>query len=173
MKSRIPIELVVAILAGFSCLVSWPGLDFPVWALFIGWAWYFALGTTPSAMKKIYPSIFPGAFLAAVCIWLINTFSGFMHPMLAMIIPVTITVFLLMMALRIPFTSCSLVGFNAYSTVFAVYYGGFYHQSEILIKGIVLAMIWGIVGNSLGPLFGYMSVLFTFPKSNYKADEHQ
>ena len=113
MKARMSIDVAVALLAGVSCLVSWPGLDFPVWALFLGWAWYFALGATTSTMKQIYPSIFPGAILAAFCIWLIALLSNVVHPMLALIVPVIITVYLLMLALKIHLTSCSLVGFNA------------------------------------------------------------
>ncbi|MGI5473650.1 DUF1097 domain-containing protein [Escherichia coli] len=43
-----------------SCLASWPGINIPVWAIFIGWAWYYALGATPDILKKIYASLLPG-----------------------------------------------------------------------------------------------------------------
>ena len=74
MRPRIPIEIVVGVLGGLSCIVTISGLGLPVWALFIGWAWYFALGAQPSAFKKIVPAVFPGALLAALCLWLMEAF---------------------------------------------------------------------------------------------------
>lgn len=53
MKSGIPIELVVPVLAALSCLLMKVGGGIPVWAVFLGWAWYFAMGATPSILKKI------------------------------------------------------------------------------------------------------------------------
>lgn len=164
MKTKIPIDVVVALLAGVSCLAALPGLGFPVWAIFIGWAWYFALGATPAAMKQIYPSILPGAVLAALCIFLINMFAKSMAVMPAMIIAVVITVFLLMLALRIKCFNCSLSGFNAYSSVFATFYGGFFPQTGEPGHDIIFAMLWAMIGNALGPIFGYLSVYFTFPQ---------
>lgn len=155
---KLPIEIVVALLAGASCLAAWPGLDIPVWALFIGWAWYFALGAVPGVMKNIYPSIIPGALLAALAIVLINFLSSLMPVMAAMIITVICTVYALMLAIKIPLMNCSLAAFNAYSTVFAVYYGGFYPQDGDFRSSVLLALLWGVVGNALGPLFGYLSV---------------
>lgn len=155
---KLPIEMVVALLAGASCLFAWPGLELPIWALFIGWAWYFALGATPGVMKNIYPSIIPGALLATLSIVLINYLSGMMPVMAAMIITVILTVYVLMLAIKIPLMNCSLAAFNAYSTIFAVYYGGFYHQSGDFNSNVLMALFWGVAGNALGPLFGYLSV---------------
>ncbi|WP_368488877.1 DUF1097 domain-containing protein [Clostridium sp. BJN0013] len=163
MKAKIPIEIVVAVLAALSCLVSLPGLGFPVWALFIGWAWYFALGATPSTMKSIYPSMLPGALLAVLCIFLINDFGKIMPSMPAMMIAVLITVFLLMICLRIPYTNCSLSAFNAYSTTFAVFYGGFFPKMGVQSYDILMALVWALIGNALGPIFGYLSIVFTMP----------
>lgn len=164
MKTRIPIELVVAVLATLSCLVAWPGLGLPVWALFIGWAWYFALGATPATFKTIYPSMLPGAILAAICIWLIDIFMKVLPLMPSMMLAVFITVLLLMLALRIPFTSCSLAAFNAYSSVFAVFYGGFFPKTGDFGHDLMYALFWAVIGNMLGPVFGFFSVYFTFPK---------
>ncbi|MFL0194029.1 DUF1097 domain-containing protein [Clostridium sp. WILCCON 0269] len=163
MKAKIPIEIVVAVLAALSCLVSLPGLGFPVWALFIGWAWYFALGATPSTMKSIYPSMLPGALLAVLCIFLINGFGKSMPSMPAMMIAVLITVFLLMVCLKIPYTNCSLSAFNAYSTTFAVFYGGFFPKTGVASHDILMALVWALIGNGLGPIFGYLSIVFTMP----------
>ena len=45
MKKLTSLDFSVAILAGVSCLFMY--IDVPVWALFVGWAWYFALGSKP------------------------------------------------------------------------------------------------------------------------------
>lgn len=152
----------MAVLAAVSCLVALPQLGLPVWALFIGWAWYFALGSNPSVFKSVYPAMIPGALLAAACIWLINVFAGFMPAMPAMMLAVLITVFLLMCVLRVPLTSCGLAGFNGYSCVFAAYYGGFFPQSGALGHDILMALIFSLVANFIGPVFGYLSIFFTF-----------
>ncbi len=154
---KLPIEVVVALLAGLSCLVAWPSLGIPVWALFIGWAWYFALGATPAVMKSIYLSMIPGSLLAVVCIALINFLSSYMVGMAAMILSVVITVYALMQLLKIPFFNCSLVGFNSFSTIFAVYYGGFYPHDGTQVD-LLMALLWGVIGNALGPVFGYLSI---------------
>lgn len=166
-KTRIPIEIVVGFLAGVSCLVTIAGLGLPVWALFIGWAWYFALGATPDAFKKILPAVFPGALLAAICIWMMGWFAGMGFTGLPnMIVCVTITVFLLMCSLRIPVFSASLPAFNAYSSVFALYAIGSF--PELAIGPILSCTLWALIGNLLGPVFGYLSIKLTFP---YKSDD--
>ena len=162
MKTRIPIEVVVGVLGGISCLVTLPSIGLPVWALFIGWAWYFALGATTAAFKKIIPAVFSGALLAALCIWMIGWFTklGFAG-MPNMMICVTITVFLLMCTLRIPFFSSSLPAFNAYSSVFALFAIGSY--PDLVIGPILSCALWALIGNLLGPVFGYLSIKLTFP----------
>lgn len=157
MKTRIPIEIVVAALAAISCLVALPQLGLPVWALFIAWAWYFALGATTSVFKMVYPAALAGAVLAGVCIWLIGAFMGYMTMMAAMMLAVFITVFLLMLVLKIPATSCSLAAFNGYSCVFATYYGGFFRQTGSTELDILAAFAFSIAANFLGPFFGYFS----------------
>ncbi|MDW7678607.1 MAG: DUF1097 domain-containing protein [Bacillota bacterium] len=156
--------MVVALLAGVSCLVTLPALGLPVWALFIGWAWYFALGATPDVLKKIYPSMIPGALLALLCIFMIDFAAGFLPPMIALIIPVIITVYLLMLSLKIPSMSTSLVAFNSYSCVFAVFYGAAYRSTGSFGTDVLMAMIFSLIATGLGPLFGYFSIFFTFPE---------
>lgn len=162
MKTRIPIEVVVGVLAGISCLVTLPGLGIPLWALFIGWAWYFSLGATPKAFKIIYPPVFTGALLAALCLWLMGFVNHIgLTGMFGTMLCVGLTVFLLMMTLKIPLTSASLPAFNAYSSVFALMYiGGF---PDLFVGPILSCAIWAMLGNFLGPIFGYLSVKLTFP----------
>lgn len=168
MKPRIPIEIVVAVLAGISCLVTLQAVGgFPVWALFIGWAWYFALGATPAAFKQIIPAIFPGAILAGLCIWAwLGLFNG---SFLGMVITVIISVLLLMYSLKIPACSASLPAFNAYSSVFAFFTicsnaGSFPLGATSLLGTILAVMLWCIIANALGPVFGWLSIVGQFPK---------
>jgi len=167
-KTLIPIEIVVPLLAAVSCIVAISQIGLPVWALFIGWAWYFALGANPSVFKQVYPAAIAGAILAAVCVWLINYFMTFMPLLPAMMVAVIITVFALMCVLRIPLTSCGLAAFNGYSCVFATYYGGFFPQTGSPGQDIVMALVFGTVAFLIGPLFGYLSILFTFPVQEQK-----
>ena len=171
MKASIPIEIVVAVLAAISCLVTLPQFGLPVWALFIAWAWYFALGATPAVFKMAYPAALAGAVLAAACIWLIGTLMGYMALMPAMMLAVFITVLLLMLVLRLPATSCSLAAFNGYSVVFATYYGGFFHKSGSAELDILMAFAFSIVAMLLGPVFGYFSIYFTFPRQEENKTE--
>ncbi|HIU26460.1 MAG TPA: DUF1097 domain-containing protein [Candidatus Copromorpha excrementigallinarum] len=172
MKPRIPIEVVVGVLGGLSCIVTISGLGLPVWALFIGWAWYFALGAQPSAFKQIVPAVFPGALLAALCLWLMEVFTGFGFTGLPnMIVFVAITVFLLMCALRIPICNASLPAFNAYSSVFALYsIGGF---PDLAIGPILSCCLWAVIGNLLGPVFGWLSIVLQFPKEVEKTEDKE
>lgn len=163
MKPRIPIEVVVGVLGGISCLVTISGLGLPVWALFIGWAWYFALGAVPSAFKQIVPAVFPGALLAAACIWLMDVFDGLgFTGMPNMIVFVALTVFLLMCSLRIPIFSASLPAFNAYSSMFALYAIGSF--PDLPCGPILSCCLWAVIGNLLGPVFGWLSIVLQFPK---------
>lgn len=167
MKQTIPIEVTVAVLAGLSCFVTIAPVGLPVWALFIGWAQYFALGATPSAMKKIYPALIPGSLLAALCILFINNLYPLIGVMPSMMISVVITVFFLMLTLKIKLFDCGLAAFNGYSCVFATYYGGFFpNDPEMASVSILVALIWSFLGTSLGPIFGFLSVYLTFTKSN-------
>lgn len=163
MKPRIPVEFVVGALAGISCLVTIGGLGLPVWALFIGWAWYFALGATPAAFRKIVPAVFPGALLAAACLGIMGLLEHTgITGMVNMIICVSIKVFLLMCSLRIPVFSESLPAFNAYSSVFALYAIGSF--PDLACGPILSCCLWAVIGNLLGPVFGWLSIVLQFPK---------
>ncbi|NLG03731.1 MAG: DUF1097 domain-containing protein [Clostridia bacterium] len=151
------LDVVVAILAGITCL----GLlvNIPVWALFIGWAWYFALGATPDVLKQAIPALLIGYILAAISI-VVYAASGFQ--ILAMIIAVAVTVFILMMSLKLDIFSCSLASFNAYSCLFAGYYAGNFpkmEQASVLdLNNVGVAVLWIAFANILGLFCGWLSV---------------
>lgn len=158
MKKIESLDVSVAILAGVSCLFMF--LSIPVWALFVGWAWYFALGSRPELIKKCIPPLIAGNVLAAVTFLLIDLFGKAMPSMPATIIAVVITVFLLMMTLKLPGFGLSLISFNAYSCLFVGYGAGEY----MVISGmppLLNAMIWVGIGNFIGVIFGWFSILVT------------
>lgn len=162
MKPRIPLSVTVAILAGLACLVTAPGLGLPVWALFIGWAWYYAFGAT-TAVFKMVPSVIAGAVCASLAVWLLGWggsigFTG----MPALMLFVGITVFLLMLLIKIPVFSTGPIAFNGYSTVFALTFIGGY--PELAVGPIISCFLWAVIGNLLGPVFGWLSIVLQFPK---------
>ncbi|MEJ5366119.1 MAG: DUF1097 domain-containing protein [Desulfosoma sp.] len=164
MKSGLPIELVVPVLAALSCLLMKVGGGLPVWAVFLGWAWYFAMGATPSILKKIYPAVIPGSVLGGLCLWLIGALHNLgIGGMPGIMLAVFVTVFILMLFLRIPLTSAGLPAFNAYSTVFALYAipNGFPSIGGNPILGCI---VWGMIANFLGPVFGFLSIYLLFKK---------
>ncbi|MDR1043091.1 MAG: DUF1097 domain-containing protein [Clostridiales Family XIII bacterium] len=163
------LDVSVALLAGASCLLM--VIQVPVWAVFIGWAWYFTLGAKPELIKKgILPSI-AGSVLACVAFPLIGALSAVMPPLAATIISVIITVFLLMLTLKVPILNFSLMSFNAYSCIFVGYAAGTY----LVIDGmpaLLNAGVWITGGNILGLIFGWLSILFSTSRKQ-KADEER
>lgn len=100
MKKIGVLDISVAVLAALSCLLM--VINIPVWALFIGWAWYFVLGATPDLIKKGILPMLTGSVLAIGAFLLINVFALFMPALAATMLSVLITVFLLMLSLKIP-----------------------------------------------------------------------
>jgi len=76
-RDTIPLWLAVAI----TVLVSMPfGLwlgkwNFALWAAFIVWAVYFALGAKPAGIKLILPSIAYAAALTSITLFLVQYFQ--------------------------------------------------------------------------------------------------
>jgi hypothetical protein len=170
MKFRIEkLDVSVALLAGVSCLFMY--IDVPVWAIFIGWAWYFTLSAVPKQIAKSIPSALCGGALAVLAYVLIDVFNGLItekNPELwivAVIIPVIITVFLLMLSLKIPFLNVSLASFNAYSCFFV----GFAAETFKPVSGMdvhVNAFLWVTGANIIGLLFGWASIRLTQKNKN-------
>lgn len=158
MKKIERLDVSVGVLAAISCLFMY--INVPVWALFIGWAWYFTLGATPDLIKKGILPMITGSVLACLTFVLIDIFVGFMPSMAATMLSVFITVFMLMLSLKIPALNISLASFNAYSCMFV----GFGAGSYMTINGMPLllnAAIWITGANFLGLIFGWLSIACT------------
>ncbi|MDR3295217.1 MAG: DUF1097 domain-containing protein [Clostridiales Family XIII bacterium] len=159
MKKVNGLDVSVAVLAGVSCLGSLFGL--PIWALFIGWAWYFAIVASGAVFKTAFPPMIAGSVLAVVAIVLIDQFAAVMPALPAMMLAVLISVFCLMLTVKIPGFGYSLVSFNAYSCMFAGYYAGNFPADLAAGSywgGLGLAILWITGANFIGLIFGLASI---------------
>jgi len=151
------LDFSVAILAGLACLALLVNIS--VWAIFIGWAWYFALGANTSVFKQSIPPMILGYVVAAIAI-VIYTASG--YNLVALIVAVIITVFIVMLSLKTSVFACSLASFNAYSCLFAGYYAGNFPQAadrgSYDIKNVFIAVAWIMMANVIGLMLGWISV---------------
>jgi hypothetical protein len=161
MKFKIEkLDVSVAVLAALSCVLMAAQIEIPVWALFIGWAWYFTLGAKPELIwQGIAPSLC-GAVLAVIAFLLILGPLAGLPWLWGTIIAVLITVFLLMLTLKIPALNISLMSFNAYSCIFVGYAAGTFHHINGL-NGYVNAVLWITGANILGLVFGWLSIKLT------------
>lgn len=150
------LDFSVAVLAALSCILM--AAEIPVWALFIGWAWYFALGADASLIKEGIAPLLAGSILAFAAFILIDLFTAAGLPWLVpTILAVLITVFLLMLTLKIPVLNYSLISFNAYSCVFVGFSTGTFYTISGMPSGLN-AFIWITGANFLGLLFGWLSI---------------
>mgnify|MGYP003623444513 CR=1 FL=1 len=114
------IDLAVPIVGAAACLVMYAEL--PLWALFIGWAWYYALGAEPGAFKTALPSALAGGSMGVLCFLVVGHISPPLSHIPATMVALFITLLILMMILKIPAFSASLPAYNAYSC-FIIGYG--------------------------------------------------
>ena len=149
------IDLAVPIVGAAACLVMYAEL--PLWALFIGWAWYYALGAEPGAFKTALPSALAGGSMGVLCFLVVGHISPPLSPIPATMVALFITLLILMMILKIPAFSASLPAYNAYSC-FIIGYGA---QAYLVIEGLLSlfnAFVWIIGANFLGLAFGWLSI---------------
>ena len=155
MKHVKAIDITVTVMATLSCLLL--TLSIPVWSLFIGWAWYYALGGKLHVFKQATPAMLAGSVTAFLCFMIMDFLSPAMPSLLATMIGVFISVFALMMILKISTFSATLPAFNAYSCVFI----GYAAKAYLPIEGmspLFNAFLWITGANFLGLIFGWASL---------------
>lgn len=155
LKNVKALDISVATLAMLSCLLMVP--EIPVWSLFIGWAWYYSLGGKPGVFKQATLPMLAGSALAFACFVLMDFMNPPLPPLPATMLSVLLTVFTLMMILKIPAFSQSLPAFNGYSCVFIGYTAGAYLHIDAL-PPMLNAFIWITGANFLGLIFGWASL---------------
>jgi len=181
-KDTIPLWLAVAITVcvalPFGIWVSQidPKLNnIPIWASFIVWAEYFALGAKPEALKTIIPAYILGVVAATI----IMTAYAVMGSTLKdkMITPTDLSLFvtcfigfcIFIYAMKwFPVTQTgSLPYFNGISMMLAVYFTGS-HPTALFTTETnlfpLIAGVWAILAGLLGAFLGWFNVTILFPR---------
>lgn len=149
-------DLSVTLVGGLTCVFMYVGI--PLWAVFIGWAWYYVMGSRPKAIKQGVPPTLAGAVLAILGLLIIDWLTPGMGSELATGVGLLVTMFLLMLFFKIPGCGATLPGFNAYSC----YFVGFSAQSYVPVAGMnpyLNAFIWITGANILGLVVGWGCVV--------------
>lgn len=186
-KETIPLWLAVAI----TVCVSLPfgiwlaNYNLPIWASFIVWAEYFALGAKPSALLTIVPAYFLGVVAAAIIMtayMLLSTQLGtgnvmtigdwaFTYDNLALFITCFVGFCIFIYGMKfVPVTQTgSLPYFNGISMMLAVFFtGAFVKAAPADIDANLLptvAAIGALLAGGLGAFLGWFNVTITFPRT--------
>ena len=172
MKETIPLWIAIGITVFVSVPFSlWLGSwNFAVWASFIVWAEYFALGATPAAVKTILPAYSYSAILTALTLAAIPFFS-FLPSLvvpgdlsIALVLAVGVAIMVYTMKYAEVFQKGSLPFFNGISMVLAIYFTGSYPQLGAGGAEPIVAGLWAIAMAVFGCLLGIFNVWITFPK---------
>lgn len=165
-KESIPLFLAVAI----TVVVSLPfGLflgkyNIPLFAAFIVWAEYFALGAKPAALKIIYPSFALGALLTGASMFATVLLAPALGMNLALAISLFVGVGLMVYIMRFSkiLSDGSLPYFNGISMLLAVYLTSNYPATANALLQPWVAALWTILAGILGGLLGWFNILITF-----------
>ena len=148
-------DFVVAGVSALACLGTLAGM--PVWALFIGWAWYLAIGANKTAIKEGSVTCVAAAIMALTAVVLTDAFASYLPALSASLLAVFLMILVLMIALKLPYIKHSLVGFNSFSCIFAGYYLGAFPAQSDYLANIVVAFVYITGANILGLLVGWAS----------------
>ena len=158
-------DIISAVIAGLICFGVL--INIPVWAMFIGWGWYTALGSKVSVFKKAIPSMFVGYLMSAISI---IAYTASNENVYVLVLTVGITVFVQMQTLKIKTFSCALASFNGYSCLFAIYaaktFPGVSTSMKWDVNNVLIALLWTGLANILGLLCGYFGVKWGESRKN-------
>ena len=186
-KDTIPLWLAVAITVcvalPFGIWVSQINKDLvniPIWASFIVWAEYFALGAKPSALKTIIPAYILGVIAAAIIMTAYAVLGSTLKDKL--ITPTDLSLFVtcfigfcvFIYAMKFfPVTQTgSLPYFNGISMMLAVYFTGAFPTNLFTTDANffpLVAGVWAILAGLLGAFLGWFNVTILFPRPVVKA----
>lgn len=182
-KERIPTAFTGAFLAALTVLFAFSmsqlhstdfAWNFGAWGVFITWAGYFAAGgggpgKTREVYKKMYPAMTWGSIwglAAGVAFFYVNPHLTNNYQLLLVD---GIVIFLVNQPILwgskywgpIKYTPANFYGF---ATFFATYFGAFGFQPAGP-HNVYIAWASGLLMNFLGPIWGYLQVRFSFPKT--------
>jgi len=174
---RVPLWLAVAI----TVLISLPfgvylgDYNLALWASFIAWAEYFALGAKASALKPIWVMFPLGALTMAIFATFVALFPlGDIVVTVAVWIFVWVAIAVFIMRFHPLFQQGSLAYFNGLSMYLALYFGLYAHGAasgagQGPLTGNPLAdawilWIWASLAGIFGGFLGWLNIQLTFPK---------
>ncbi|MFI5261401.1 MAG: DUF1097 domain-containing protein [Candidatus Limnocylindrales bacterium] len=174
-KETIPLWLAVAITVcvalPFGIWVTNINKDLvniPIWASFIVWAEYFALGAKPAALKTIVPAFIIGVVAAAI---IMTAYALLIAPLgndPALFVSCFVGFCIAIYAMKyIPVIQVgSLPFFNGISMLLAIYFVGAFPQTLFTTNTNLfpaVAALWAILAGLLGAFLGWFNVTITFP----------
>jgi len=197
-KNTIPLWLAVAITVILSLPFGiWLGkVNFPLWAAFIVWAEYFALGAKPGILKNMVPAyilgIVGGVVICEVYVAISKLLSNPANVVLdfglqqltndnvALYVAFFVGFCILIYAMKwLPVNGqWSLPFFNGVSVFLGVFFTGSYMTwfkdfsvgSDVALYWIVVySGISALVGGLLGAFLGWFNVVILFPRQVEKA----
>jgi len=178
-KNTLPLWLAVAITVCVSLPFGiWLGdFNLPIWASFIVWAEYFAMGATPSALKTIVPAYILGVLTAAIIMTAYMLLGKAMGDVkiytatdLALFISCFIGFCVFIYAMKFfPVTQKgTLPFFNGISMGLAVFFTGAFvkpfgaNLDPNLLPAV--AAVGAILAGLLGAFLGWFNVVILFPR---------
>ena len=190
-KDTIPLWLAVAITVCVSLPFGiWLGsYNIPIWASFIVWAEYFALGAKPSALRTMVPAYTLGVVAAAIIMtayMLLSTQFGkgsvftsgdwsFTYDNVALFLTCFVGFCIFIYAMKYaPVTQTgSLPFFNGISMMLGVFFTGAFTKAvapDIDVNLLPLvAGVGAFVAGMLGAALGWFNVTIMFPRPVAKA----
>jgi hypothetical protein len=192
-KNTIPLWLAVAITVVVSLPFGlWLGTwSLPLWAAFIVWAEYFALGAKPAALKIMVPAYILGVIGATVVLvfsllvgkvlpsdlklvadgdlkWFIGLFIAFCPVIYAMkYLPVTDG------PGGLPFFNGISMGLATFFTGLYFAYGDISISSDVDFLLPLLTAVPAILGGMLGAALGWFNIVILFPRPVDKQPQAQ
>jgi hypothetical protein len=192
-RNTIPLWLAVAITVVVSLpfglwLGSW---NLPLWAAFVVWAEYFALGAKPAALRIMVPAYILGVIGATVVLvfsllvgkvlpadaklvsdgdlqWFIGLFIAFLPVIYVMkYLPVTDG------PGGLPYFNGISMGLATFFTGLYVAYGNMSIGSDVDYLLPVLTAVPAILGGLLGAFLGWFNIVIMFPRPVGKQPEAQ
>lgn len=190
-KNTIPLWLAVAITVTLSLPFGlWFGVwCVPLWAAFVVWAEYFALGAKPEVLKIMVPAYILGAIGATIVLvfsllvgkvvttqlvaagdlaWMIGMFVAFCPVIYAMkYLPVTGG------PGGLPFFNGISMGLATFFVGLYATYGGITISADFNYLLPLVTVIPAILAGLLGAFLGWFNVVILFPRPVSKVQQHQ